>query len=107
MEAQIFSLVWLTLPGCAPNRLPVIARWKTSLTKINKKRFRAFRSSNLLEIIAQACWTEKTVKNYRKITRKIVLQNLIDFLCFHTKESEDLDHSMKKSEKRKLSRSKV
>ena len=86
MEAQIFSLFWLTLPGCAPNRLPVIVHRKMSPTKINKKRFRAFRSSDLLEITAQACWTEKTVKNYRKITRKIVLQNLIDFFMLSQKE---------------------
>ena len=66
MEAQIFSLVWLTLPGCAPNRLPVIVRWKMSPTKINKKRFRAFRYTFNLKINAQACCAEGTVKKVKK-----------------------------------------
>ena len=39
------------------------ARTPASQIEINKKRFRAFRSSDLHEITAQACWTEKTVKN--------------------------------------------
>ena len=38
----------------------------------------------IFEITAQACWPEKNSKTGRKID----LQNLMYFLCFHTKKSE-------------------
>ena len=86
----------------APERLPVEI-------EINKNVFVQFALSDLLEIIAQACWTKRTVKTKEKSLKKIDLLKLIDFLSFHTKEIEHLDHNIglsikNKSSKRKLSR---
>ena len=50
-----------------------------------------------LEIIAQASRTEKTVKKWRKID----LQSLMEFLCFHTTKTGHLDHNMGLSIKNK------
>ena len=77
-----------------------------NITNKNKqKRFCAFRSIFNLKLLLKHVGLKQTVKTKEKID----LQNLMDFISYHTKESGDLDHNMglfikNKSGKRKLSR---
>ena len=58
--------------------------------KINKNVF-VFRSTfEYLKLLLK----HVGLKKLSKIKEKIDLQSLIDFLCFHKKETEDLDHNM-------------